>query len=277
MKQYGLLDEEQEQRFARRWREFRDRDALDALVTSHLRLAAKVARGYRGYGLPLADVISEANVGLVVAASRFEPDRGSRFSTYALWWIKASIHDYILRSWSLVKIGTTTAQKKLFFRLRAEARKLASSAASLTPETANVIAHNLGVSARDVIEMDCRLRGDLSLNKPIDDDGTTVEWEALLVDGSPDPEVIVAEDDETTQQAGALSAALEVLTHRERQVFEARRLTDNPPTLATLASEMAISPERVRQIENRAFEKVKRAAIGFLRPNSSALLQPSGV
>ncbi|WP_084799937.1 RNA polymerase factor sigma-32 [Bradyrhizobium sp. Ai1a-2] len=265
MEQYSLLDAEQEQQFARRWHELGDQAALHALVKSHLRLAAKVARHYRGYGLPLADVIAEANVGLVVAAQRFEPNRGSRFSTYALWWIKASIHEYILRSWSLVKIGTTAAQKKLFFRLRSEIRKVSNNRTTLTPEIANTVAEHLGVTAADVIEMDGRLRGDFSLNKPMDDDGQTAEWETMLVDDSPDAEVILAERDETTQQTSALSAALKVLTPRERQVFEARRLTDNPPTLAELASRLDISPERVRQIENHAFEKVKRAAVGYLR------------
>ncbi|MGY3614623.1 RNA polymerase factor sigma-32 [Bradyrhizobium sp. USDA 10063] len=270
MEQYCLLDAEQEQQFARRWHEFGDQAALHALVKSHLRLAAKVARHYRGYGLPLPDIIAEANVGLVVAAQRFEPNRGSRFSTYALWWIKASIHEYILRSWSLVKIGTTAAQKKLFFRLRSEIRKVSNNQTSLTPEIANVVAEHLGVTPADVIEMDGRLRGDFSLNKPMDDDGQTAEWETMLVDDSPDAEVMLAERDETSQQTSALSAALEVLTPRERQVFEARRLTDNPPTLAELANRMDISPERVRQIENHAFEKVKRAAVGYLRTDRSA-------
>lgn len=275
MEQYSLLDAEQEQQFARRWQESGDQAALHALVKSHLRLAAKVARHYRGYGLPLADVIAEANVGLVVAAQRFEPDRGSRFSTYALWWIKASIHEYILRSWSLVKIGTTAAQKKLFFRLRGEIRKVSNNnPAPLTPEIANVVAEHLGVTAADVIEMDGRLRGDFSLNKPMNDDGQTAEWESMLVDDSPDAEVILVEQDETTQQTSALVAALKVLTPRERQVFEARRLNDNPPTLAELASRMDISPERVRQIENHAFEKVKRAAVGYLRTDRST---PDGV
>jgi RNA polymerase sigma-32 factor len=266
MEHYCLLDAEQEQQFARRWQEFGDQAALHALVKSHLRLAAKVARHYRGYGLPLVDIIAEANVGLVVAAQRFEPNRGSRFSTYALWWIKASIHEYILRSWSLVKIGTTAAQKKLFFRLRGEIRKVSNNKpTSLTPEIANVVAEHLGVTAADVIEMDGRLRGDFSLNKPMDDDGQTAEWESMLVDDSPDAEVILAEQDETTQQTSALVAALKVLTPRERQVFEARRLNENPPTLAELANRMDISPERVRQIENHAFEKVKRAAVGHLK------------
>jgi RNA polymerase sigma-32 factor len=268
MEQYALLGEEEEQRFARRWREFGDRRALDALVRSHLKLAAKVARGYKGYGLPIADVVAEANVGLVVAATRFEPDHGARFSTYARWWIKASIHDYILRSWSLVKIGTTAAQKKLFFRLRSEARKLPANPLTLTPEAAGTIAKNLDVTVQDVVEMDARLRGDMSLNRPINNnDGGTVEWEAMLVDESPDAEELLADHDETARKAGALSAALEVLTQRERQIFEARRLTENPPTLAELADRLSISSERVRQIETRAFQKVKRATLNYLKPS----------
>ena len=262
--QYRLLEQSHEQELARRRRDHRDRRASDALVTSHLRLAAKVARGYRGYGFPLADLIGEANLGLVIAASRFEPERGARFSTYALWWIKAAIHDYILRSWSLVKIGTTAAQKKLFFGLRREMSKLADDAIGLTPEKAELIAQELEVPVRDVIEMDCRLGGDLSLNVQVADDGQT-DWEAMLVDQSPDAETIVAEQDESAQRADALRAALHVLTERERRIFEARRLNEDPPSLDQLGRELSISSERVRQIESQAFAKVERAAIAHLR------------
>jgi len=265
IKRFRLLERGQEQQLARRWREQRDRRATDALVTSHLRLAAKVARRYQGYGLPLADVVAEANLGLVIAASRFEPDRGSRFSTYALWWIKATIHDYIMRSWSLVKIGTTPAQRKLFFRLRGEVRKLANESAGLTPETVAAVAQSLEVSQRDVVEMDRRLAGDLSLNAPVNSDAGVVEWTDTLVDETPNAETIVAEYDESTRQESALHAALDVLTERERKVFEARRLTEDPPTLEELGREMSISSERVRQIETRAFVKVKRAAWQNLR------------
>jgi RNA polymerase sigma-32 factor len=267
IRRYKLLERSQEQQFARRWHEHRDRRATDALVTSHLRLAAKVARGYRGYGLPLNDIVAEANLGLVIAASRFEPDRGARFSTYALWWIKATIHDYILRSWSLVKIGTTTAQRKLFFRLRKEMQKLASQTSGLNAEDAvATVAQRLDVTPRDVIEMDCRLAGDLSLNTPVNQDGRTTEWEAMLVDEAPDVETIVAEHDESTRQEQALRAALQVLTERERRVFEARRLCEPPRTLEQLGSELSISSERVRQIEISAFAKVRRAAWKHLRP-----------
>jgi RNA polymerase sigma-32 factor len=258
--EFGLLEREEEQRLAHRWHELGDRAATHALVTTHLKLAAKVARRYRGYGLPLADVIAEANLGLVLAASRFEPGRGSRFSTYALWWIKAKIHEYILRSWSLVKIGTTRAQRKLFFRLREEIRKLGNGPNQINGEAAELIAHNLGVSARDVIEMDQRLAGDLSLNKPIHDDGGAIEWEAMLVDDSPGGDELLAEHEENAQRTHALHTALEGLDARERRVFEARRLAETPLTLPDLAREFAVSAERIRQIEARAFEKVGRAA-----------------
>jgi RNA polymerase sigma-32 factor len=269
---YDLLERGQEQELARRWHERRDRVATDALVTSHLRLAARVARRYRGYGLPLSDLIAEANLGLVIAASRFEAGRGSRFSTYALWWIKAAIHDYILRSWSLVKIGTTSAQRKLFFGLRREMRKFAGTTSGLTPETVEAVARELEVSPRDVIEMDRRLTGDLSLNTPITDDGQTTEWEAMLVDESPDAETIVGDHDERALRSEALHAALGVLSERERRVLEARRLAEDPPSLEALGREMSISNERVRQIEARAFEKVKRAAGEHLTRKAAARL-----
>jgi RNA polymerase sigma-32 factor len=270
IKRYDMLEEEQEQQLARRWQEMGDRAAADALVTSHLRLAASVARRYKRYGLPLGDITSEASLGLVLAALRFRPDRGSRFSTYALWWIKASIHDYILRSWSLVKIGTTAAQKKLFFRLRREMTRLASGTTDLSPLTAEVIAQRLTVNATDVIEMDRRLRGDLSLNSPVNDGEGSTEWQDLLVDQSSNAEMILAEHDERAQRAGALQAALDLLTKRERRIFEARRLTENPPTLEELARELSISSERVRQIEISAFAKVRSAAMKCLKAENLA-------
>jgi len=203
IKRFDLLERGREQQLARRWQERRDKSATDELVTSHLRLAAKVARGYKGYGLPIADLIAEANLGLLIAASRFEPGRGARSSSYAMWWIKATVHEYILRSWSLVKIGTTAAQKKLFFRLRGEMRKHAAETAVLTPEIAQVIADKLEVTARDVIEMDSRLSGDLSLNTRIGDGDRSTEWEATLVDDAPGAKEIVAEHgDDTGGQGG---------------------------------------------------------------------------
>jgi RNA polymerase sigma-32 factor len=230
-------------------------------VTKHLRLAAKLARRYKGYGLPLADLVAEANLGLVIAVTRFEPNRGARFSTYALCWMKATILDYVLRSWSVVKIGTTRAQRKLFFGLRREMNKLAEVPLQLNPEAAKTIAFNLGVASGEVIEMDCRLRGDTSLNRPINDEGQAVEWQATLVDPASDAEAILVQHEEGLLQKQALYEAINVLAGRERQVFEARRLAPKPLTLDQLAHEFSISAERVRQIEARAFAKIKRAAL----------------
>jgi RNA polymerase sigma-32 factor len=261
IRRYRLLGQEQEQQLARRCRNLGEQRALDALITSHLRLAASVARRYQRYGLPLPDIIAEANLGLVLAASRFKPGHSARFSTYALWWIKAAILDYILRSWSLVKIGTTRAQRKLFFGLRREIRKLAREPVQLNAETAALIAHKLDVTPREVIEMDCRLEGDVSLNKlTTNDEGRTVEWEALLVDPSPNAETTLTERGQEVRQAQALRTGLNVLIGRERRVFEARRLTETPATLEQLAVELSVSPVRVWQIELSAFAKVKRAA-----------------
>jgi len=269
IKRYVLLEPTREQQLARRWQEHRDRSATDALVTSHLRLAAKVARRYQRYDLPLADLIGEANLGLVIAASHFEPGHGARFSTYALWWIKAALHDYILRSRSLVKIGTTAAQRKLFFGFRRAMSKLGGDRAGLTQEVAEAVARELVVPIREVIEMSSRLTGDVSLNAPVSDDGPT-EWEAMLVDHSPNAEAIVVEQDESAQKAKALRLALGVLSARERRVFEARRLREDPPSLEELGREPSISGERVRQIETSAFEKVRRAATRRLRPGAPA-------
>ena len=269
IKRYGLLEPAREQQLAQRWQQHRDRRATDALVTSHLRLAAKVARRYQRYDLPLADLIGEANLGLVIAASHFEPGRGARFSTYALWWIKAAIHEYILRSRSLVKIGTTAAQRKLFFGLRRAMIKFGGDKKGLTQQVAEAIAHELAVPVREVIEMRSRLTGDLSLNATVDDDGPT-EWEAMLVDQSPNPEAIVVEQDEGSHKARALRSALNVLTARERRVFEARRLREDPPSLEELGRELSISGERVRQIETSAFEKVRRAATRRLKQTALA-------
>jgi RNA polymerase sigma-32 factor len=266
IKRYVLLEQPREQQLARRWQENRDRSATDALVTSHLRLAAKVARRYQRYDLPLADLIGEANLGLVIAASHFEPGRGARFSTYALWWIKAAIHEYILRSRSLVKIGTTAAQRKLFFGFRRAMSKFGGDRTGLTPEVAEAVARELVVPVREVIEMSSRLAGDVSLNVPVGDDGPT-EWEAMLVDHSPNAEAIVAEQDDSAHKAKALRAALDVLTERERRVFVVRRLREDPPSLEELGRELSISGERVRQIETLAFEKIKRAVTRNSRPS----------
>jgi RNA polymerase sigma-32 factor len=255
-----MLERGQEYELAKRWREHGDRAAADQLVTSHLRLAAKIAMGYRGYGLPVSELISEGNVGLLQALNRFEPEKGFRFATYAMWWIRACIQDYVLRSWSLVKIGTTSNQKKLFFKLRAAKNKIAAlESGDLTPDQVALIAKNLDVADQDVIDMNRRLGGDRSINAPIHADGEANEWQDYLVDQSPSPEAIVVEQDEMDRQRKALIAAIDVLGDRERRIFQARLMTDEPPTLDELAIEFNVSRERVRQIEARAFEKVRRA------------------
>jgi RNA polymerase sigma-32 factor len=261
IRRFEVLEKGQEYRLAKRWRELGDRDAGNQLVTSHLRLAAKIAMGYRGYGLPISEIISEGNVGLMQALNRFEPEKGFRFATYAMWWIKASIQDYILRSWSLVKIGTTASQRKLFFKLRSAKRKISAleSGGDLRPDQVTSIATSLNVAERDVIDMNRRLAGDTSLNAPVHEDGDAEEWQTYLVDQSPSPEAIVAEQDEKDHRHEALLGAIDVLSGRERRIFEARHLTDTPPTLEELALEFNVSRERIRQIETRAFEKVRKA------------------
>jgi RNA polymerase sigma-32 factor len=261
VRRFSMLERDQEYMLAKRWREHGDRDAANQLVTSHLRLAVKVAMNYRGYGLPVSEIISEGNVGLLQAVDRFEPDRGFRFSTYAVWWIRASIQDYILRSWSLVKIGTTASQKKLFFKLRSAKNKIAAlQSGDMHPDQVSLIAKNLGVTDQEVIDMNRRLGGDSSLNAPIHDEGEAGEWQDYLVDQSPSPEVLLAGRDETDHRQKALVHAIGVLNQRERRIFEARHLAEEPMTLEDLAAEFNVSRERVRQIETRAFEKVRKAA-----------------
>jgi RNA polymerase sigma-32 factor len=261
IRRFEMLEKDQEYRLAKRWREKGDRNAANQLVTSHLRLAAKVAMGYRGYGLPVSEMISEGNVGLMQAVNRFEPEKGFRFSTYAIWWIRASIQDYILRSWSLVKIGTTANQKKLFFKLRSAKSKIAAfESGDLHPDQVAMIAKNLDVTDQDVVDMNRRLGGDKSMNAPLREDGETGEWQDHLVDQSPSPEAIVVEQDEKDYQQKALIAAIDVLDDRERRIFEARHLVDEPLTLEDLAAKFSVSRERIRQIEARAFEKVRKAA-----------------
>ena len=245
---------------AKRWRENGDRDAAHQLVTSHLRLVAKIARGYRGYGLPIADLISEGHVGLMQAVERFEPERGFRFATYAVWWIKAAIQEYILRAWSLVKMGTTANQKKLFFRLReAKSKIFALDEGDMRPDQVKLIAKRLGVTERAVIDMNRRLGGDASLNDSIREDRDSAEWQDWLMDESPDQETTLVASDEFDNHRKVLSDALGVLNGRDRRIFEGRRLTEDPITLAELADEFGVSRERVRQIEVRAFEKVQKA------------------
>jgi RNA polymerase sigma-32 factor len=256
---FPLLARQEEYMLAKRWREHGDRDAAHKLVTSHLRLVVKVAMGYRGYGLPISEVISEGNVGLMQSVKRFEPEKGFRLATYAIWWIKAAIQEYILRSWSLVKMGTTANQKKLFFNLRkAKSRISALDEGDMRPDQVKLIAKRLGVTEQDVIDMNRRLGGDASLNAPIREDGDSGEWMDWLVDESASQESHLAESEQSENRHKALGQALGVLNDRERRIFEARRLADEPITLEELADEFGVSRERVRQIEVRAFEKVER-------------------
>src|SRR5215204_1319482 len=260
IRKFPMLEPQQEYMFAKRWREHDDRDAAHHLVTSHLRLVAKIAMGYRGYGLPISEVVSEGNVGLMQAVKRFEPEKGFRLATYAMWWIKASIQEYILRSCSFVKMGTTANQKKLFFNLRKAKSKISAlDEGDLHPDQVKLIAKRLGVTDQDVIDMNRRLGGDASLNAPIREDGDSGEWQDWLVDDVSDQETRLAESEESDNRRKALGDALSVLNDRERRIFEARRLADNPVTLEDLAAEFAVSRERVRQIEVRAFEKVQKA------------------
>jgi RNA polymerase sigma-32 factor len=259
IKRFPMLEPQQEYMLAKRWREHGDREAAHQLVTSHLRLVAKIAMGYRGYGLPMSEVVSEGNVGLMQAVKRFEPERGFRLATYAMWWIKASIQEYILRSWSLVKMGTTANQKKLFFNLRrAKSRISALDEGDLRPDQVKQIATKLGVTEQDVIDMNRRLGGDASLNAPLREQGEG-EWQDWLVDDEDNQEHKLVETEEASNRHDALVDALGVLNPRERRIFEARRLADDPMTLEDLSSEFSLSRERVRQIEARAFERLQTA------------------
>ena len=260
IRRFPMLEPQEEYMLAKSWREHGDRDAAHKLVTSHLRLVAKIAMGYRGYGLPISEVISEGNVGLMQAVKRFEPEKGFRLATYAMWWIKAAIQEYILRSWSLVKMGTTANQKKLFFNLRKAKSKISAlEEGDLRPDQVKLIAKRLGVTEQDVVDMNRRLGGDVSLNAPIREDGDTGEWQDWLVDDSVSQESRMVASEEADNRRQALGEALSVLNERERRIFEARRLADDPITLEDLAAEFGVSRERVRQIEVRAFEKVQKA------------------
>jgi RNA polymerase sigma-32 factor len=259
IRQFPMLQPEEEFMLAKRWREHNDREAAHKLVTSHLRLVAKIAMGYRGYGLPIGEVISEGNVGLMQAVKRFEPDKGFRLATYAMWWIKASIQEFILRSWSLVKMGTTASQKKLFFNLRKVKGQIqALEEGDLRPDQVAEIARRLGVPSEDVVSMNRRLSGDASLNAPVRVDAEG-EWQDWLVDESDDQEQVLAQGEEASMRHEMLTEAIEKLNDRERRVFEARRLRDDPVTLEDLSQEFGVSRERIRQIEVRAFEKVQKA------------------
>ena len=261
IRKFPMLAKDQEFMLAKRWQEHQDPDAAHQLVTSHLRLVAKIAMGYRGYGLPIGEVISEGNVGLMQAVKKFDPDKGFRLATYAMWWIRASIQEYILRSWSLVKMGTTAAQKKLFFNLRkAKSEIEALQEGDLRPDQVSQIATKLGVLDEEVVSMNRRLAGgDASLNSPMRADSES-EWQDWLVDDTtPSQESVVAESQEMNLRMSLLEAAMTELTDRERHILTERRLKDEPTTLEDLASEYGVSRERVRQIEVRAFEKLQKS------------------
>ena len=253
-----LLEAQQEYLLATKWRERGDRAAADQLVTSHLRLVVRIAADFRGYGLSIPEMIAEGNVGLMQAVERFDPLKGVRFATYAKWWIKARIHQYILRSWSQVRIGTTTSQKKLFFKLRKLKSQISAfNDGDLRPDQVELIAGKLGVAAQDVIDMNRRLGGDTSLNAPIRGDDEGPDRQDLLVDEAQTPECVLVEQEESDNRHNALMGALDDLNARERRIFVARRLADDPIGLETLASEFGVSHARVRQIEQRAFAKVQ--------------------
>lgn len=262
IRQFPLLTAEQEYMLAKRWVEHEDSEAAHKLVTSHLRLVAKIAMGYRGYGLPVSELIAEGNIGLMQGVKKFDPDKGFRLATYAMWWIKASIQEFILRSWSLVKIGTTASQKKLFFNLRRLKGKLqAVEDGDMHPDDVKQIATTLQVSEDDVISMNRRMAmgGDTSLNVPLRQDSDGGEWMDWLADDSPQQDEIVAEREEAQVRHQLLLTAMEELNERERHIFTERRLKEEPATLDDLSKEYSVSRERIRQIEVRAFEKVQKA------------------
>ena len=279
IRKFPLLQPKEEVAYARRWREHRDSDAAYHLVTSHLRLVAKIAMRYRGYGLPIAEIVSEGNIGLMQAVKRFDPDRGVRLATYAMWWIRATIQEYILRSWSLVKIAASASQKKLFFKLRrAKSAISALQDGDLRPDQVSLIAERLEVAEREVVEMNRRLHGDVSLNVPVHEEGGAEQ----VLDWIPDPadtqEAMLAEQQEANHRHQILHDTIGMLNPRERRIFTARRLTDEPATLEELAAEYGVSRERIRQIEERAFQKVK-AAMQRLEQGSSrsAYLSPKDI
>jgi RNA polymerase sigma-32 factor len=260
IRKFPMLAPDEEFILAKRWQEHGDQEAAEKLITSHLRLVAKIAMGYRGYGLPLGEVISEGNVGLMQAVKKFDPDKGFRLSTYAMWWIRAAVQEYILRSWSLVKLGTTAAQKKLFFNLRrAKSQMQALEEGDLRPDQVEKIAKRFGVTEADVVSMNRRMGGDTSLNTPVRSDMEGAEWQDWLEDDQPSQEEALGESQELTQRRNYLEQALGKLNERERRIFEARRLAEDAETLEDLAQEFGVSRERIRQIEVRAFEKVHDA------------------
>ena len=272
IRKFPMLEPQEEYMLAKRWKEHEDTEAAHKLVTSHLRLVAKIAMGYRGYGLPIGEVISEGNVGLMQAVKRFEPEKGFRLATYAMWWIRASIQEYILRSWSLVKMGTTAAQKKLFFNLRKVKGQIqAIEDGDLHPEQVKEISERLGVTEDEVVSMNRRMAGpDNSLNAPLRQDSESGEWQDWLVDDTADQEATLGEEQELDLRREMLARAMETLNEREMHILTERRLKDEPATLEDLSQEYGISRERVRQIEVRAFEKLQKAMKNAMRDQADA-------
>jgi RNA polymerase sigma-32 factor len=271
IRKFPMLEPNEEFMLAKRYKEHEDPAAAQKLITSHLRLVAKIAMGYRGYGLPISEVISEGNVGLMHAVKRFEPDKGFRLATYAMWWIRAAIQEYVLRSWSLVKIGTTAAQKRLFFNLRKVKGQIAAlDDGNLHPDQVKQIATTLHVTEADVVSMNQRLTGDASLNAPMRADEGSSEWQDWLVDDTPDQETRLGNSEEYNERMELLTGAMGDLNEREKAIFQARRLKDNPATLEELAQEYHVSRERIRQIEVRAFEKVQEAVQHAAREKARA-------
>ena len=273
IKKFPMLDAEEEYMLAKNWKERGNLKSAHKLVTSHLRLVAKIAMGYRGYGLPVNELISEGNIGLMQAVKKFDPDKGFRLATYAMWWIKAAIQEYVLRSWSLVKMGTTTAQKKLFFNLKKIKAQIApDQEGDLKNEQVKEISKRLDVKAEEVVNMNRRMMGhEKSLNDPIKD-GETNEWQDWLVDDSLDQELIVSQKQEYNEKKDLLKSAIKILNDREREIIEARRLSEEPKTLEELSKKYKISRERIRQIETKAFEKLQKSMINA---NKSKNLLPA--
>ena len=272
IRKFPMLEPQEEYMLAKRWKEHEDTEAAHKLVTSHLRLVAKIAMGYRGYGLPIGEVISEGNVGLMQAVKRFEPEKGFRLATYAMWWIRASIQEYILRSWSLVKMGTTAAQKKLFFNLRKVKGQIqAIEDGDLHPEQVKEISERLGVTEDEVVSMNRPMAGpDNSLNAPLRQDSESGEWQDWLVDDTADQEATLGEEQELDLRREMLARAMSTLNEREMHILTERRLKDDPATLEDLSQEYGISRERVRQIEVRAFEKLQKAMKNAMRDQADA-------
>ena len=270
IKKFPMLSLDEEYMLARRWKDRGDLKAAQKLVTSHLRLVAKIAMGYRGYGLPVSELVSEGNVGLMKAVKKFDPKKGFRLATYAMWWIKASMQEYVLRSWSLVKMGTTTAQKKLFFNLKKIKNQLSiHETGDLTPQHVNTISKQLNVKEEEVISMNRRLHGkEKSLNAPITEDNDSSEWQDWIVDNGLDQEVKTSQKQEFNNRKKLMEDSMSILNQREKEILTARRLTDESPTLEELSKKYKISRERIRQIETKAFEKLQKAMLNAAKSNN---------